>query len=111
MAEGNGLPGGFADIARFAETWALPTEAARNARRRSSSMAELNVFYDAVLPRMRQIISHLNQFELATMPRPEQCLLDLALSFMEVAMSVEVFKEPDESGAFAAHRYHIRPAL
>ena len=45
------LPADFADLEPFAE-WAIPTERARYAKRLSSTMDELQAFYDAALPRM-----------------------------------------------------------
>jgi len=97
----------FADLGPFSGKWALATEAERNAMRRTTSMRELTAFYDAMLPRMRDIIAHLNMSPLDHLSTPDRLLLNMALSFMEVAMAVEVFKEPDETGAFPADRYHI----
>lgn len=72
-----------------------------------SDMANLTAFYDAILPRMRDIISYLNARSIDALDDKEKRLLHLAFSFMEVAMAVEVFKEPDESEAFPAERYLI----
>jgi hypothetical protein len=46
------LPPSFADLEPFAETWCLPMERARYARRLSSTMDEMQSLYDAVLPRV-----------------------------------------------------------
>ena len=45
------LPPEFADLEPFAD-WALPTERERYAKRLSSTMDELQAFYDAALPRL-----------------------------------------------------------
>lgn len=107
MTEAASLPAEFADLAPHM-AWALATEGARNARRRAATLAELQAYYNAMLPRMRAVIAHLNTFPLDNLPPPQRNLLYLALSFMEAAMSVEVFKEPDETGAFPPDRYLIR---
>ncbi len=107
MPEANPLPQGFADLARFVSAWALPTETERSCKRRSSSMEELRTYYESLLPRMDAIIAHLNQFPLDALPEPEQRLLYLALSFMEVSPAVELFNAPDEPGVFDAARFRI----
>lgn len=101
------LPNQFADLTLFVQTWALPTESARNAMRRSSRMEEIRAFYDAMLPRMDEIIAYLNQYPLDDMPGEAARLLHMALSFMEVSPAVELFGEPDESGVFPAERLKI----
>ena len=104
------IPTAFSSLEPFVEKWALPSEAERNRERRLSPMADLEAFYNTILPQMRAIISHLNAFALEEMPEPEKRLLDMAKSFMEVAIAVEMFKEPDETGAFPADQYRIQEA-
>lgn len=70
-------------------------------------MASLTAFYEAILPHMRDIISYLNRRSIDDFDAQEKRLLHLAFAFMEVAMAVEVFKEPDESEAFPAERYLV----
>jgi hypothetical protein len=101
------LPVQFQELNSFSEGWALATERERNARRRSSTMEEIQRFYEAMLPRMDEIINYLNQYPLDAMPADAKRLFYLALSFMEVSPSVELFKEPDETGAFEATRFQI----
>jgi hypothetical protein len=57
-------------------------------------MAAINAFYDAMLPRARAIIHHLDRFALAEMPARETRLMNLLLSLAEVANAVEIFKQP-----------------
>jgi hypothetical protein len=101
------LPDQFQELNCFSEKWVLASERARNERRRSSTMEEIQTFYDAILPRMDEIITYLNQNPLNQLPDNARRLLYLALSFMEISPSVELFKEPDESGAFDATRFEI----
>jgi hypothetical protein len=104
------LPPGFEDLDQLAAKWARPTEVERNTARRTSSMAELESVYATLLPRMPAIVAALNQRRLPDLDPAERSLLWMALSFMEVAHSVELFKEPDPSDAFPAGRYAIREA-
>lgn len=101
----------FADIEHLITAgWAIGDEAARNRQRRASSMAELQAFYNTLLPRMDAIIQHLNQQSLLALAPGDQTLLDLALMFMEVAPAVEIYKDPDVPWGFDAARFHILPA-
>jgi hypothetical protein len=58
MAE-HQLPEAFADLAPYL-AWALPTGRERCAKRRSSTMTEINAFYQAMLPRMDEILSYVD---------------------------------------------------
>jgi hypothetical protein len=104
------FPSEFADLEPLRAAWAIGDEAARNRARLASSMAELQAFYNALLPRMDAIIQHLNSQRLDALAPGEQALLDLALMFMEVAPAVEIYKDPDVPWGFAAERFHILPA-
>ena len=88
------LPSGFTALAPF-EAWALPTERARHAAIRSSSLAEVRRFYDAMLPLLPPALDHLNGFALDTMPAAERRLLDLCLAMVEAAAAVENFAAAD----------------
>ncbi len=101
------LPNQFQELNTFVETWSVATEQERNARRRSSTMEEIEKFYDLTLPRMDEIIMYLNQFALDGLPEDATRLFYLALSFMEVSPAVELLGEQDETGAFEAARLKI----
>lgn len=101
------LPEGFGELNPYASVWALATEGERNRARRHSSMRELEAFYQTMLPHMERIIAFLNDRNLHGLNAPEQNLLAMAKSFMEVAISVELFREPDPADAFPADRYRI----
>ncbi len=101
------LPSQFNQLNSLAEKWALASELDRNDRRRSSTMEEIQSCYDAMLPRMDEIIAYLNQYPLNNLPADAQRLFYLALSFMEISPAIELFKEPDETGVFAAGRFKI----
>jgi hypothetical protein len=101
------LPEQFQDLAGYASIWALSTEAARHRRRCESRIEELADFYNAMLPRMDEVIGYLNQFPLGGMPEDALRLYYVALSFMEVSLSVELTGEPDEAVAFQPGRLEI----
>src|ERR1035437_6079445 len=61
------LPTDFADLEPFAG-WSLETEAERYAKRLSSSMDELQAFYDGAFPRLETVIDYLDQFDLHALP-------------------------------------------
>jgi hypothetical protein len=97
------LPEQFKDLERFV-AWSLPTERERNARRLASSMAEINEFYNAMVPRTDAILEHLDRFELGKLPEREQRLLNLALALAEVANAVELYKNPAVIDGFDPRR-------
>jgi len=89
------LPEQFNDLQTLAERWALPTFAARYDRRATAEMAELQQFYDTLLPQMPQIMEFLHQYETGKeLPAPVDTLMQLAMSFMDVAPAVELFFQP-----------------
>ena len=52
------LPEQFRDLAPFLE-WALATEPERSAKRQASPMEEINAFYQAIFPRMKDMLPFL----------------------------------------------------
>jgi hypothetical protein len=99
------LPDQFKELEPFLEAWALPTRAERHRKRLSSTMQEIQSFYDAILPRMEKIISCLNQYPLDAMPEEARNLYYLALSLAEVAPAVELFKQPAVVDGFDPARF------
>jgi len=101
------LPEELADLEPFAGKWCLPTEAARYAQRLASTMAEMQVFYDAAFPRVRDAMAHLDQFPLRELPERELNLLHLVYSLVMVSLPVEVWHQPRviDSGTAYFDRY------
>ena len=100
------LPQGFSDLEQFVE-WALPSSTERNRKRRASSMDEINAFYNAILPRLEQILAYLDQFSLREMPQDARRLLYLSLSLAEVTIAVELFHEPKVTGGCDPERFVV----
>jgi len=87
------LPADFADLEPFAG-WAIATEKARYAKRLSSTMDELQAFYDAALPRTDAVTSYLEQFDMNELPEEAKRLLWLYCSLVTVSFPVEVWRQP-----------------
>ena len=99
-------PAEFQDLQRFAP-WALATEDARMRKRLASSMTELTDFYRALLPRMEALAEHLAQYPLESLPAAQKPLLYLGLMFMEAAVCVELFKDPDVPESLGAEHIEV----
>lgn len=98
------LPAEFADLESFAG-WILPTEAERYAKRLSSSMAEMQAFYDAAFPRLDDILAHAEKVPLGdgAIADEDRNLAYLAFSLVNISFPVEAWKQPHvpDSGAAA----------
>ena len=90
MAEA-ALPEAFADLAPWLD-WALDSERARTAKKMAASMEELRALYDAMMPRMEEIIAYLDGVPSDDRPAPAHRLYLLTLSLVEVANLVEIYK-------------------
>jgi hypothetical protein len=94
------LPPEFSDLEPFSD-WCLESERERYAKRLSSTMAELQAFYDAAFPRLEAAIEHLDGYELDALPDDARRLLWLCYSLVNVSFPVEVWRQPrvPDSGA------------
>jgi len=91
------LPEQFEDLTPYL-AWSLPTDRERSVKRQSSSMGEINAFYHAMLPRMDEILSYLEQYPLERVPADVQRLFYLTLSLAKIAPAVEMYGEPNAEG-------------
>ena len=103
MAE-NALPDEFQDLEPWLD-WALEPERARTAKREASSMVQIRAFYDAVLPRLEEMIRHLEGFRDGDMPAPQHRLYLISLSLVEIANLVELYKRREAVEACDPLRY------
>ncbi|HEY6318720.1 MAG TPA: hypothetical protein VI462_12650 [Acidimicrobiia bacterium] len=94
------LPADFAELEPFAD-WAIPTERARYAKRVSSTMDELQAFYDAAFARIDDALAYLGQFPLDAIPEDATRLLWLYCALMTASFPVESWRQPrvPDSGA------------
>ncbi len=100
------LPGAFRDLEPFAG-WALPTEKERLLARESGNLEELQVFYDAMMERLPAIIEHLKQIPADRIPEDSERLLQMALSLIEVAIAVELYRRPEVINGFDRARFAL----
>lgn len=61
------LPDQFSDLEVFVADWA-ETFKERYGQRMASTQAELQVFFDAVYPRMDELVGYLDQYPLGELP-------------------------------------------
>ena len=95
------LPGEFADLEPFAAEWCIASEPARYEKRLASSMAQMQAFYDAILPRAADAIAYLDRYALDDLPREALQLMHLVYSMITVSFAVECWRAPrvPDSGA------------
>jgi hypothetical protein len=105
------LPPGFAGLEPFAD-WAIPTERARYAKRMSSTMEELQAFYDAAFPRLQSATEYLQKVEMDSIAEDDKHLLWLFCSLVTVAFPVEAWRQPrvPDSGASSIDAV-VEPAI
>jgi hypothetical protein len=100
------LPEQFKELQPLVDDgWALRTERERNAKRLSSSMAEIRNVYDSLFPRMDEIVNYLNQCPLDDMPEEARTLLNLTLALAEVSPAVEFYGQPEVVYGFPPSRF------
>jgi hypothetical protein len=97
------LPSEFSDLEPFAAKWSLPTEKERYAERLSSSMADMQAFYDGTFPRADAAKAYLDTFPLDALPAEATNLLYLLYSLISVSFAVEVWKQPNVPDSGAAY--------
>jgi hypothetical protein len=100
MATPSRLPAEFADLEPYLE-WDLATEPERYAKRLTSSMTEMQAFYDAAFPRLNDVIAHCDKYPLDDLPDDARTLMHVMQSLVMVSFPVEAWKQPrvPESGA------------
>ena len=92
------LPEPFRELEPFAD-WALEPERARIEKRAAASMDETCTFYDAMMPRITEILEHLEDHFGGEMPGPSHRLYLMSLSLVEVAAPVELSRGREGVGA------------
>lgn len=106
------LPGVFSELEPFADAWCLPTEGQRYAKRLSSTMDEMQTFYDAFFPRAEAAIAYCETFPLDEMPPDVENLLQLLYSLVMVSFPVEAWRQsnvPDSGAAYLDLLIEPRP--
>jgi len=106
------LPESFIDLEPLAAVWALATETERNQQRLTSTMTQIQAFYDTMLPRMKAVLTYLSQFSIEPIPdqaailsEDAQRLLYLSLAMAEVTTAVELYQQPGVPDGFDPRRF------
>ena len=96
----NVLPAEFADLEPFAD-WAVHGAGARYDKRVSSTMDELQTFYDAAFPRTEDALAYLEKFDVDDLPEDGKRLLWLYCALVTISFPVEAWRQPrvPDSGA------------
>ena len=106
------LPEIYADLQPFVDQgWAAPERRDRTEKRLTSSMEEIRAFYDAVVPRLGEILRYLDGFALNDMPGEQQCLLNLCYGIAEIRNAVEAFDQPDVVDGWDTRRYMVETII
>ena len=105
------LPADFSDLEPFSE-WCLEFERERYAKRLSSTMPELQAFYNAAFGHLEAAIEYLDQYQLDALPDDAKHLLWLCYSLVNVSFPAEVWRQPyvPDSGA-ASMDVIVEPAV
>ena len=103
----NRLPAGFESVECLVAEWVLADSNARAAKRQASTMAELQEFYDAMLPIARPAIEYLRAHTLEDLPPEGECLLKLMLSLAEISTAIEWYGSPTVSDSFDFARFRL----
>jgi hypothetical protein len=90
----NLLPPEFSDLEPWVADWCLDSEPERYAKRLSSTMDEIQAFYDAVFPRAEEAMQYLDRFSLDDLPEDAHRLLKLLYSLILMSFAVEIWKQP-----------------
>jgi len=88
------LPPEFSDLEPWVADWCLDSEPERYAKRLSSTMEEIQAFYDAIFPRAEEAIAYLDKLPLDDLPEDAFRLLKLLYSLILMSFPVEIWKQP-----------------
>ncbi len=88
------LPADFEALEPFIG-WSLERERARTEKREASSFEEVQAFYDAIFPRLEEVVAYLEEFPIDDMPAPAERLFHMTLSLVEVSNLIERYKSRD----------------
>jgi hypothetical protein len=95
MTDKIALPPQFTFLEPFAAVWGeLHTQDARYLKRQELSYGELEAFHAAAAPRLEEVFSYLDGFDMKALPEAEARLFRTILGLTEVSQAVEIFGQP-----------------
>jgi hypothetical protein len=102
------LPTEFQDLEPYMADWALETETQRMHKRFSTDMKTITDYYNIMIERIDAILDHLDEFDIDALPAPQQLLMQMTLSLVEVANAVEVYGRPASPHSCGPDRFQSR---
>ena len=109
MTEESSLPEAFASLQPLVGEWALASERARYQKLHRCTLDELRAFYDAMLPRMSEILEYLDRYTVSDMPDDARTLFHLAMTFSETAHPIDLkWRDVDFDSAYPWERMEFR---
>lgn len=107
------LPAQFAALAEWGPEWFHGYDRDRHVQRVSSDLETVRKFYEAVFPRMDEIIAYLNTIDTAqpdALGEADRNLFNLALTCMEMSHPIDMgWKSTDIDDTFPWQRMEFLP--
>ena len=98
------LPDEFADLTSHLG-WELACHQDRCRARQSATQAEIQLFYDVMMPRMDAILQYLARFRVEDFPADIGNLFHMTLSLAEIAPAIENFGQPQVVDGYDVFRF------
>jgi hypothetical protein len=89
------LPQEFSGLAHLVAEWAIEDGHERYLKRVSSSMTEIQAFYDELFPYAEEAVAYIDKFDYSQpLPQDVANLRNLLYSLITVSLAVELWKQP-----------------
>lgn len=86
------LPSGFEDLNSFVSVWAQKTSEGRMHARCTASMADIQMFYDAMTERAEEALRHIETFPIDALPEDSARLFCLVLALAQAHVAIEIHR-------------------
>jgi hypothetical protein len=105
------LPPEYADLQPFMADWCLSNERDRYFKLVSSSLPELQRFFDAIAPRSDEITTRLMAMDVEKLSVEDKNLFWLLMTYVETAHPIELkWKKTDVEDSFSPERLQFGPS-
>jgi hypothetical protein len=89
------LPQEFSGLEHLVAEWAIEDGHERYLKRVSSSMTEIQAFYDELFPHAEEAVAYIDKFDYSQpLPQDVANLRNLLYSLITVSLAVELWKQP-----------------
>jgi hypothetical protein len=89
------LPQEFSGLEHLVPGWAIEDGHERYLKRVSSSMTEIQAFYDELFPHAEEAVAYIDKFDYSQpLPQDVANLRNLLYSLITVSLAVELWKQP-----------------